>query len=233
MYRVIIVEDDPEIARSTKQFVGKWPELQVKSIFSNGQEALNDIWLEPADLIILDLFMPQMNGKEFLYRLRKETMQTAVIVVTGANDAANIRDVLPYGIVDFLMKPFSMSRFSLAIERFLLRQQLIAAHGALEQKELDAMLFDSPHPNGASKTERLEEKGLKPERYQEILSCMDAAPGRDFQAEELASLVGLSKVSIRRYLNDMLESGAITSNVAVRDGAKPVMMYSRSEEDRT
>ena len=40
MYRVIIVEDDPEIARSTKQFVGKWPELQVKSIFSRFAESV-------------------------------------------------------------------------------------------------------------------------------------------------------------------------------------------------
>ena len=45
MYRVIIVEDDPEIARGTKEYVEKNPDFQVKAIFSNGQEALNYIWL--------------------------------------------------------------------------------------------------------------------------------------------------------------------------------------------
>ena len=73
MYRVIIVEDEPEIARSTKSCVEKNPEFQVKAIFSDGQEALNYIWLNPVDLIVLDLFMPHMNGKEFLYRLRADT----------------------------------------------------------------------------------------------------------------------------------------------------------------
>ena len=100
MYRVIIVEDEPEIARSTKRFVEKKADFQVTAIFSNGQEALNYIWLDPVDLIILDLFMPQMNGQEFLYRLRKEDLRTEVIVVTGNNDAGNVRDVLPFGIVD-------------------------------------------------------------------------------------------------------------------------------------
>ena len=112
MYRVIIVEDEPEIARSTKRLVEKKADFQVTAIFSNGQEALNYIWLDPVDLIILDLFMPQMNGREFLYRLRKEDLHTEVIIVTGNDDAGNIRDVLSFGIVDYLLKPFSAVRFS-------------------------------------------------------------------------------------------------------------------------
>ena len=106
MYRVIIVEDEPEIARSTKSCVEKNPEFQVKAIFSDGQEALNYIWLNPVDLIVLDLFIPHMNGKEFLYRLSKENLLADVIVVTAANDAENIREVLPYGVVDYLLKQF-------------------------------------------------------------------------------------------------------------------------------
>ena len=111
MYRVIIVEDEPEIARGTKEYVEKNPEFQVKAIFSNGQEALNYIWLNPVDLIVLDLFMPKMNGKEFLYRLRKENFQVDVIVVTAASDAGNIREVLPFGVVDWirLLTSFSTS----------------------------------------------------------------------------------------------------------------------------
>lgn len=97
MYRVIIVEDDPEIARGTKEYVEKNPDFQVKAIFSNGQEALNYIWLNSVDLIILDLFMPRVNGKEFLYRLRKENLQVEVIVMTAANETENIREVLQIG----------------------------------------------------------------------------------------------------------------------------------------
>ena len=118
MYRVIIVEDDPEIARGTKEYVEKNPDFQVKAIFSNGQEALNYIWLNSVDLIILDLFMPRVNGKEFLYRLRKENLQVEVIVMTAANETENIREVLPFGVVHYLLKPFTQARFNEALEPF-------------------------------------------------------------------------------------------------------------------
>lgn len=134
MYRVIIVEDEPEIARGTKEYVEKNPEFQVKAIFSNGQEALNYIWLNPVDLIVLDLFMPKMNGKEFLYRLRKENFQVDVIVVTAASDAGNIREVLPFGVVDYLLKPFEAARFAEALERFEQRHRILNAMSGLDQK---------------------------------------------------------------------------------------------------
>lgn len=143
MYRVIIVEDEPEIARGTKEYVEKNPEFQVKAIFSNGQEALNYIWLNPVDLIVLDLFMPKMNGKEFLYRLRKENFQVDVIVVTAASDAGNIREVLPFGVVDYLLKPFEAARFAEALERFEQRHRILNAMSGLDQKGIDTV-FSTP-----------------------------------------------------------------------------------------
>lgn len=125
----------------------KNPEFQVKAIFSNGQEALNYIWLNPVDLIVLDLFMPKMNGKEFLYRLRKENFQVDVIVVTAASDAGNIREVLPFGVVDYLLKPFEAARFAEALERFEQRHRILNAMSGLDQKGIDAV-FSTPGGGG-------------------------------------------------------------------------------------
>ncbi|MBU5434690.1 response regulator [Pseudoflavonifractor sp. MSJ-37] len=232
MYRVIIVEDDPDIARSTKRSVEKEADFQVTAIFSNGQEALNYIWLDPVDLIVLDLFMPQMNGKEFLYRLRKEDLRTEVIVVTGDNDAGNIRDALPFGIVDYLLKPFTAARFSEALERFVQRHQIINAMGGLDQSGIDAMFSDPAQHSEASRLARLEERGLDPAAYQAILDFMDAAPDTGLTAEELAKAGGLSKVAVRRYLNEMLEAKHIVSGVEMGGGPRPVMRYRRPEEGR-
>ena len=231
MYRVIIVEDEPEIARGTKRFVEKEADFQVTAIFSNGQEALNYIWLNPVDLIVLDLFMPQMNGKEFLYRLRKEDLHTEVIVVTGNHDAGSIRDVLPFGIVDYLLKPFTAARFAEALERFLQRHQILSAMGGLDQSGIDAA-FSCPSQNAeAARLARLKENGLEPGPYQAILAAMDAVPDTSFSAEELASAAGLSKVAVRRYLNIMLESRDIVSGVELGSGTRPVKRYRRFEED--
>lgn len=164
MYRVIIVEDEPEIARGTKEYVEKNPEFQVKAIFSNGQEALNYIWLNPVDLIVLDLFMPKMNGKEFLYRLRKENFQVDVIVVTAASDAGNIREVLPFGVVDYLLKPFEAARFAEALERFEQRHRILNAMSGLDQKGIDTVFSTPGEAAAASRRDRLERKGLREEK---------------------------------------------------------------------
>ena len=231
MYRVIIVEDEPEIARGTKECVEKNPDFQVKAIFSNGQEALNYIWLNPVDLIILDLFMPQVNGKEFLYRLRKESLPVEVIVMTAASETENIREVLPFGVVDYLLKPFTQERFAEALERFDQRYQIINAMSGLDQRRIDAMFASAAAGGDALRSARLEEKGLEPEVYRALLAFLDSRPGQAFSAEALAAEAGLSKVAVHRYLNEMIEVRQVSSRVEIRPERGPVMVYSRAQEE--
>lgn len=225
MYRVIIVEDEPEIARTTKGCVEKHPDFQLKAIFSNGQEALNYIWLNPVDLIILDLFMPQMNGKEFLYRLRKENLLVDVIVVTAANSGESIRDVLPYGVLDYLLKPFASARFEEALERFAQRHRIISTISGLDQQRIDAVFSNPAEARAAGRRSRLEEKGLSLEAYEALLGFLEAHPDQSFPLEPLAECAGVSRVAVRRYLNEMIKVREIVSDVDTAAGDRPVMKY--------
>lgn len=229
MYRVIIVEDEPEISRITKYFVEQNPEFEVKAIFSNGKEALNYIWLNQVDLVILDLFMPTMNGTEFLYRLRKENLQSEVIVVTAANDAHNIKEVLPYGVVDYLLKPFSAARLSEALDRCVQRHRIINAISGLDQASIDAVFSQPSQTDGASRKVQLEEKGLDEDHYASILDILSLEPDRAFSLEELAFKANLSKLAARRYLNQLLQEHAIFSFVDTGIDSKPVMRYRRED----
>lgn len=231
MYRVIIVEDEPEIARTTKGYVERHPDFQLKAIFSNGQEALNYIWLNPVDLIILDLFMPQMNGKEFLYRLRKENLLVDVIVVTAANSGESVREVLPFGVVDYLLKPFAAARFTEALDRFVQRRRIISTMSGLDQQGIDAVFSTPPETGAAERKRRLEEKDLRPEAYEALLGFLEEHPDRSFPLEPLAECAGLSKVSVRRYLNEMLRAREIVSDVDTETGSRPVMVYRLRREE--
>lgn len=224
MYRVIIVEDDPRISKISKEYVEKSGKFQVKAVFSNGQEALNYIWLHPVDLIVLDLYMPSMNGKEFLYRLRKENIPVEVVVVTAANDAANMREVLPFGVLDYLLKPFSYDRFSQALERFIQRHQIIHALSGLDQGGIDAA-FAFPAEQEVSQKIDLQARGLVPAHYQALREYLKTHADSAFSAAELADAAGVSKVSIRRYLNCMIEYREATSCVQTKNAAQPTVSY--------
>ena len=210
MYRVIIVEDEPDTAKITKAAIEKVPDFQVKAIFSNGEEALNYIWLNPVDLILLDLFMPQMSGTEFLYRLRKEDLPLEV------------RDVLPFGVVDYLLKPFSSERMVETLLKFDQRRRIINSTGRLNQSEIDAVFANRP-ASEETFVAALREKGLQTQIYDQLLQRIRQE--RAMPADLLAQQLSLSKVTVQRYLNYMVEQHEISSRVEYETGGRPAVFY--------
>ena len=122
MYTVVIIEDDPMITRLNRRYVEQDSRFAVVQTFSAAHPAL--FWLQrnPIDLIILDVYMPQMSGTELLMQLRAKGVDADVIMVTSANDAKTVNDAVRLGAVDYLVKPFAGAEL-LARIRVLIRQQ--------------------------------------------------------------------------------------------------------------
>ena len=81
MYKVLVVEDDPMVRMINEQYVLMNKDFCIASSVKNGQEALDYIKENKVDLVILDVFMPFMNGVEFLKKLREQKLKTEVIMV--------------------------------------------------------------------------------------------------------------------------------------------------------
>ena len=105
MYRVVIVEDDPMVSLLNRTFVERDARFQVVQSFQDGRAAL--AWLEqnPADLAVLDVYMPLFTGLELLHALRGQGVGIDAIMVTAANDAPTVDTLLKLGVVDYLVKP--------------------------------------------------------------------------------------------------------------------------------
>lgn len=127
MYTVVIIEDDPMITRLNRRYVEQDSRFAVVQTFSAAHPAL--FWLQrnPIDLIILDVYMPQMSGTELLMQLRAKGVDADVIMVTSANDAKTVNDAVRLGAVDYLVKPFAYERFQQALEVFCRRREKRAA----------------------------------------------------------------------------------------------------------
>ena len=78
-----------------------------------------------------------------------------------------------------------------------------------------------------SRRDRLERKGLREEKYQALLDCLDAQGETALSAETLADRTGLSRVTVRRYLSELIEAHEVASSVDITTGPKPVMVYRR------
>lgn len=113
MIRCIIIDDEKHAIEVTSSFCQKIPYLEIIGTFTVPADAVAYIDLNRSsiDLVFLDIEMPQFSGIDFL----KAYSFPNVIMVTAYADFA--LESYQYGVVDYLLKPFSFDRFSIAIAK--------------------------------------------------------------------------------------------------------------------
>lgn len=221
MYQVIIIEDDPMVSSINRQYVELNKYLRVAGQFNNGQEALDYLCDHPVDLIILDMYMPVMDGASFIQELRECGNHADVIMVTAANDTERIKQMMSYGILDYLVKPFEYVRFNHALSLFMQRREAFMKK-TMTQQELDSLMLSNTQ---AHQKEEMLNKGLQEKTLGLIMDYMKESPGKCLTSEEIAEATGLSRVTVRRYMNYLLENHEIISNVNYTTGGRPSIMY--------
>jgi CheY-like chemotaxis protein len=120
---ILIVDDEPGICTLLKQFLTK---LGYQTRFAaTGAEALALIEKRPPHLVILDIYMPALNGVELLRRLKgrwPSHLPFGVIILTGSSDEPLLQEALALGAFDVLLKPVSIKHLELAVRVQLLLQ---------------------------------------------------------------------------------------------------------------
>ena len=223
MYHVMIVEDDPMVAAINRQYVEMNPSFHVSGSFRNGRDGLDHIRKKPVDLVILDYYMPLMDGMEFLEQLDQLEKKPDVIMVTAANETETVKGLLGAGVMDYLVKPFEYARFERALEQFLKKQELLGGGSrSLSQSEIDRLL---PGKAAAEAGPARMQKGLQEHTLETIRQYMKEHKDRSFTSEEIAEQVHLSRVTIRRYVNYMLEAHEIVSGIDYKTGGRPSIQY--------
>lgn len=118
----ILLVDDEESIRSTLKMFLELSGFQVVAA-SNGAEALERVARRPPDLIILDVLMPQLDGRETLRRLRQRGDWTPVILLTQVTSAAQRIMAIEEGADDYLNKPFDPQELAARMRAVLRRTQ--------------------------------------------------------------------------------------------------------------
>lgn len=220
MYQVIIVEDDPMVAEIVRQYAEHNAELSIAGIFSNGQEALDHIRAHPVDLILLDYYMPVMDGRSFLSKLRAEGILADVIMVTAASEAKNIGELYSYGVSDYLIKPFDYNRFQAALQKFTVRRAAFAGNKPFSQEELDKVIA----PEG-QRAGQPGDKGIHPVTLEIICSFLREHKSEKLSIEDIAKNVSLSRVTLRRYMNYLIDKNSVIGGVDYSTGGRPSAVY--------
>ena len=220
MYKVLIVEDDPMVAMINEQYIKRNKNFTLVGKCNDGMSALSFLEKNDIDLIILDVYMPKMNGFETLREIRNRQITTDVIMVTAANDIDSLEEALHLGVVDFLVKPFTFDRFQMALEKYIAQNNALKDIETLNQKSIDH-IFD----NSRKKSDDLFPKGIQERTLIIIMEYLNSNKGKWFTGDDIAAKVGLTSVTVRRYMNYLAESGRVVSEINYETGGRPCMLY--------
>lgn len=223
-YRVLIVEDDPMVSMINEQYVNRNKAFRVVQKCKNGKSALEYLENNDVDLIVLDVYMPLMDGFETLRQIRKNKKSVDIIMVTAANDRASLEEALHLGVVDYLVKPFTYDRFRIALDKYVSQIAALKDIDTLNQKNIDFII-----ENARKKSEELYPKGIQEKTLQTILDEMKKNPSKWMTGDEIAERIGLTGVTVRRYLNYLTEKGILLSEIDYETGGRPCMRYRLSK----
>jgi response regulator of citrate/malate metabolism len=207
--RVLVVDDDFMVARVHRGFVERVPGFVVEGVAHTGADALAAVQRIQPDLVLLDIYLPDISGLEVLRRLREGAAPVDVLAITAARDVATIRTALRGGVVHYLIKPFTFEVLRDRLDRYVAAHARIAGARDVAQDDVDR-LFGTLRPARMALP-----KGLTLETADLVRDALIAASG-DLSASECADLAGLSRVSTRRYLEYFVETG--TAAVRLRYG---------------
>ena len=221
-YKVMIVEDDFRVSNIWKEFTHTMSEFQVCFEARNGAEALEYLENESIDLLIMDVYMPDIDGVQLLYEVRKKGLTFDVVVITAAKESHVISRILRMGVLDYIIKPCVLKRYQQALARYIVLQDVLK-NEELEQSDLDQLLSRSSLP--LEETRKLP-KGMQEITMSKILSCFEQDPYAR-SAEELAKSTGLSLATVQRYLRYLAESGLAKKELIYGSQGRPEHKYSK------
>ncbi|MET0897954.1 MAG: response regulator [Mycobacterium sp.] len=204
MYDVLVVDDDFMVAEIHRRFVEQVDGFRTVGVARNGAEALTAVAELNPDLVLLDVYLPDMTGLKVLQQLRSTGNGVGVIMITAARELDTVSAALDGGAADYLIKPFEFPHLRAKLEAFAARAAALGTEQHVDQRVVDA-LFGTAAPTVGQGS--VLPKGLGAETGRVVLDAVRAAG--EVSAAECAEVVGISRVSARRYLEHYLSTGAL------------------------
>ncbi|CAM3844941.1 response regulator [Cohnella lubricantis] len=118
MYRVLIVDDEPEIRLGLRLKIdAEQLSLELAGEAGNGIEALKLLEEKSFDIVLTDMSMPAMDGVRFMEACRSRYPEARLIVITGYEDFQYARAALRHQAIDYLLKPVARDELAAALRR--------------------------------------------------------------------------------------------------------------------
>ncbi|QEN08744.1 response regulator [Oceanispirochaeta crateris] len=219
---ILIVEDDPMVGQINQKFASKQSFVKDIVIASSLAEAKDLLSRREFDLLLLDVYFPTGRGPDLLQWIRSRKISLDVIFITADNSPGTVERALHLGALDYLVKPFTLERFTDALEDAHRRIMGIQNVRDFDQDSLDHMF----HKTGEKPVHQSHDldKGMSYKTYKtvhdEVMKTKEP-----FTAEQMGERLGIARVTIRRYLDFMEKQELLTVELQYGKVGRPQHYY--------
>lgn len=221
MWKVLVIEDDPMLADIHNKYIQSQKDFTCVGVIHDASQGVETILSQKPDLILLDVYMPQMNGLDFLVQLRENQLDVDVILITAAKGTEQVEAAYRLGVIDYLVKPFEFSRLDKALNSFKVKKSKLSMGKTVNQSDLDALFRSSTTASEIILPKGLHERTL--ERVRKAISQQSTS----FSIDDIVSAMDISKVTLRRYLEHLEKTGFIEIEMLYGSRGRPSYVYKR------
>ena len=220
MIRTLVVDDDFMSASIHRTYVDRIAGFEAVGEAHSGREALELVGRLRPDLVLLDIYLPDMSGLDVLRRLRQdEDAAVDVIAVTAAKDVKTLRAAMQGGVVHYVVKPFLFETFRDRLERYAALKQRFDRLREASQGDVDH-LFSLLRVEGRPRLP----KGISAPTLGLVVAAARESE-TEVSAVDVAERAGISRGTARRYLEYLESLGSIELTLRYGATGRPEHLY--------
>jgi response regulator of citrate/malate metabolism len=219
---VLIVDDDFRVAQVHADFVSRMPNMRVVGQAHTAAAALEAVVKHRPDLVLLDIYLPDVSGLDLLQRLRRHGEHNPdVLLLTAARDMPTVRRAMRAGALHYLIKPVDFGTLHQRLTAYSELYERRRVEGDIDQGEVDR-LFGLMR-RGDSVAAGLP-KGRSSPTAERVVAVLRES-GDSLSAVDVADRVGISRATAQRYLSSLAQADVVRLELNYGSTGRPEHRY--------
>ncbi|AAU21841.2 MULTISPECIES: response regulator [Bacillus] len=226
MIDIVIAEDDFRVAQIHERLIEQLDGFNIIGKAANAKETMEILEVRKADLLLLDIYMPDEMGTTLIPVIRKRFPEVDIMIITAATETCHLQESLRAGIVHYLIKPVTAEKFKQVLLQYKKKRQTLLSQPQVSQSMIDQIFGD--FSSGSRQAEDLP-TGINSITLQKIRDVLrDAAKG--MTAEELGEKMGASRTTARRYAEYLVSKEEARAELEYGIIGRPERKYYLADE---
>lgn len=223
--KVIIAEDDYRVSLIHEEAVNQMENMKVAGKALNGKELRALLSEKKVDLVLLDIYFPDITGTHLLAELRNMYPDMDIIIISASDSREDLLKAKRFGIYQFLIKPVSVGRLQQILNNYKTDLKWLNAGGVFNDEDAEYFLT-APYRKGKEpkSLNTTLPSGIDTITLNKITNTMNVYED-GVTIEVVCHNVGVSRTTARRYLEYLVSEGEAETKLSYGEIGRPERKY--------